>query len=42
MFKMCKKLKHNAISYVTFRWNKIKKCSSRISKCPSRILNLPS
>ena len=39
---MCKKLKHNALSYVTFRRNKINKCPSRISNCPSRISNCPS
>ena len=38
---MYKKLKLNAISYVTFRRNKIKKFPSRISNCPSRIANCP-
>ena len=36
---MCKKLKHNALSYVTFRRNKIKNCPSRILNCPSRDSN---
>ena len=39
---MCKKVKNNAISYVTFRRNKIKKYPSRISNCPSRISDCPS
>ena len=39
---MCKKLKHNALSYVTFRRYKIKNYLSRISNCPSRFSNCPS
>ena len=36
---MCEKLKHDALSYVTFRRNAIKKCPGRISNCPSRDSN---